>query len=117
VDVDVIEAANIALAIKHKEHITNLELSLSLAALPPAKGFDEMHTLVAIFKDIQGEAVELGRTEIVSSDPNPKFLASFILPSSSERQDEIEFRVYNCKRPALEELSEQTLVGTASHKL
>lgn len=89
VSVDVIEAANIALAIKNKEHISNLELTLSLSALPPAKAFEEMHTLVALFKEVQGEAVELGRTEIISSDPNPKFLASFILPSSSEKQDEI----------------------------
>jgi hypothetical protein len=114
---NVVEAANIALAIKNKEHITNLELSLALAALPPAKAFEEMHTMVVLFKYIQGEAVELGRTEIIRNNPNPKFLASFILPSSSEKQDEIEFRVYNCKRPDLEDLSMQTLVGTASHKL
>lgn len=78
-----IEAANIAIAIKNKEHISNLELSLSLCALPPAKAFEEMHTLVALFKYVQGEAVELGRTEIISNDANPKFLTSFILPSSS----------------------------------
>lgn len=76
-----------------------------------------MHTLVALFKEIQGEVVELGRTEIISNDPNPKFLATFILPSSSEKQDEIEFRVYNCKHPGLDDLSMQTLVGTACHKL
>ena len=86
---NVIEAANIALAIKNKEHITNLELSLALAALPPAKAFEEMHTMVVLFKEIQGEAVELGRTEIIRNNSNPKFLASFILPSSSEKQDEI----------------------------
>lgn len=76
-----------------------------------------MHTLVVLLKEIQGEPVELGRTEIISNDPNPKFLTSFILPSSSEKQDEIEFRVYNCKHPGLEDLAMQTLVGTACHKL
>jgi hypothetical protein len=65
--VDVIEAANIALAIKHKEHISNLELTISLACLPPAKAFEEMHTIVVLFKYIQGVAAELGRTEIISS--------------------------------------------------
>lgn len=54
IDMSVIETANIAMAIKNKEHITNLELSIALSALPPAKAFEEMHTLVALFKEIQG---------------------------------------------------------------
>lgn len=86
-DVDVIEAANIALAIKHREHITNLELTLSISSLPPVKAFEELHAMIVLFKNIQGENVELGRTEVISANQNPKFLTSFILPSSSEKQD------------------------------
>lgn len=116
-DVDVIEAANIALAIKHREHITNLELSLSISSLPPVKAFEEMHAMIVLFKHIQGENVELGRTEIISANHSPKFLTSFILPSSSEKQDEIEFKVYNCKKLNQDRLEDQILIGIASHKL
>lgn len=73
--------------------------------------------MIVLFKHIQGENVELGRTEIISANHNPKFLTSFILPSSSEKQDEIEFKVYNCKKLNQESLEDQILIGTASHKL
>jgi len=62
---------------------------LSCSNLPPTKAFEDVHTMVALFKLTQGEEVEIGRTDIISNDLNPRFLSTFIVASSSDKQEEI----------------------------
>lgn len=85
-----IEVSNIALAIKHKEHIVNVELIvLSCNNLPQTKTFEEINSMVAIFKISQNEEIEIGRTELIVNDLNPRYLSTFIVASSSDKQEEI----------------------------
>jgi hypothetical protein len=45
--------------------------------------------MVAIFKISQNEEIEVGRTELIVNDLNPRYLSTFIVASSSDKQEEI----------------------------
>lgn len=46
-----IEVANIALAIKNgDQHIINVELTVGCRNLPTPKAFEEVHTMIVLFK-------------------------------------------------------------------
>lgn len=49
-DIDVIEVSNIALAIKHKQHTVNVELSISCKNLPKINTFQEVNSMVIVYK-------------------------------------------------------------------
>lgn len=48
---------------------------------------------------------------------NPKYLETFILPSNTEKSDEIEFRIYNNKNASSLLLEDQAKIGYARQKL
>ena len=50
--------SNIALAIKHKEHIVNVEVTINARCLPSYK----QSVMVMLFKIDGNESLELGRT-------------------------------------------------------
>ena len=121
--IDVIEVSNIALAIKNKEHTINVELSLRCDNLPMAKTFGSTNSMVVIYKSnesLEGEDknfTEIGRTEIIKSELNPKYIKSFILSFNEEKKEEIEFRIYDVSNPKTDDINEQFLIGTALSKL
>ena len=81
-----IEVSNIALAIKNKEHTINVELSLRCENLPAIKAFGSTDSMIVILKndDYSGNGkknfIEIGRTEVVINELNPKFIKTFIFP-------------------------------------
>ena len=64
----------------------NVEVTINARCLPAPAFNKKNNVMVALFKIDGRESVELGRTEIISDDLNPKFLNSFIVPSSTDRQ-------------------------------
>lgn len=94
-NLDVIEVSNLALAIKNREPTVNIEISLGCENLPEVDLFGLTDPMVVCFKKepIPGsnefELTEIGRTEIIPNELNPRFIKTFILSYNEERLDHV----------------------------
>jgi hypothetical protein len=75
---------NLALAMKHKQPTLNIEIALSCENLKEADIFGSINPMIVCFKIEPDEgygciSVEVGRTEIIPNETNPRFIKTFVL--------------------------------------
>lgn len=107
---------NLALAMKHKQPTLNIEISLSCENLREADLFGSVNPMIICYKtecDEENESrlVEIGRTEIIPNEINPKFIKTFILSYNEEKTENIEFHIYDIDRSKALEIEKQTRIG------
>lgn len=61
--------------------------------------------------------IEFGCTEVVYNELNPKFIKTFIFPFKGEKNEELEFRVFNVQKSATGDLKQNKLIGIANVNL
>jgi hypothetical protein len=73
--------------------------------------------MVVLFKEQEGQEIEIGRTESIKNEQNPKFLTTFLVPSSNANSEKLRLKIYNEVDPDCPDLLRQKLIGTANLNL
>ncbi|CAD8179864.1 unnamed protein product [Paramecium octaurelia] len=109
---DVIDAANLAIAIQKEDLTTNIELFVHCEGLPKMDAFSLTDPVVVAYYEKDDKWVYIDRTEIIPESLNPKFVKTFIVNYIFERKQKLRFEIYDIDDfEAIDNLERQEFIG------
>jgi hypothetical protein len=85
---DAHDAAYLALSMMQKDETTNYELSISCEGLPKMDTLSLTDAMVVVYIMVDNAYKEVGKTEVINNNLDPKFSKAFIIPYSPDRPNQ-----------------------------